>query len=142
MPEVLVELGDDVLRDLLGAGERAGAEQKKQQELERKQAAEQQQLAEAEAKRKLAAEKKAKVEAEANQIIDVLGENGIRARKNEVGEGERKSFEILVKGDDTEVAAAIQLIRPNVLLLNEIDGYVPGGTESPPKLFLERYLRH
>lgn len=56
-----------------------------------------------------------KVEAEANQIIDVLGENGIRARKNEVGEGERKSFEILVNGDDETTAAAIQLMEDHCL---------------------------
>jgi type III secretory pathway lipoprotein EscJ len=56
-----------------------------------------------------------RVEAEANQIVDVLGENGIRARKNEVGEGERRSFEILVNGDDTAVAAAIQLMEDHCL---------------------------
>lgn len=56
-----------------------------------------------------------KVEAEANQIIDVLGENGIRARKNEVGEGDRKTFEILVNGDDETVAAAIQLMEDHCL---------------------------
>src|SRR5437868_5685479 len=56
-----------------------------------------------------------KIESEANQIIDVLGENGIRARKNETGEGERKSFEILVNGDDEAVAAAIQLMEDHCL---------------------------
>ena len=56
-----------------------------------------------------------KVEAEANQIIDVLGVNGIRARKNEVGEGERKSFEIVVNGDDETIAAAIQLMEDHCL---------------------------
>jgi type III secretory pathway lipoprotein EscJ len=56
-----------------------------------------------------------KVEAEANQIIDVLGENGIRARKNEIGEGERKSFEIVVNGDDETIAAAIQLMEDHCL---------------------------
>ncbi|HEY0460694.1 MAG TPA: hypothetical protein VGC97_16270 [Pyrinomonadaceae bacterium] len=56
-----------------------------------------------------------KVEAEANQIIDVLGENGIRAKKNEVGEGDRKTFEILVNGDDESVAAAIQLMEDHCL---------------------------
>jgi type III secretory pathway lipoprotein EscJ len=56
-----------------------------------------------------------KVEAEANQIIDVLGENGIRARKNEVGEGDRKTFEIVVNGDDETVAAAIQLMEDHCL---------------------------
>jgi len=56
-----------------------------------------------------------KVEAEANQIIDVLGENGIRAKKNEVGEGERKSFEIVVNGDDEAVASAIQLMEDHCL---------------------------
>ncbi len=56
-----------------------------------------------------------KVEAEANQIINVLGENGIRAKKNEVGEGDRKAFEILVNGDDEAVAAAIQLMEDHCL---------------------------
>ncbi|HVE55809.1 MAG TPA: hypothetical protein VNB22_03210 [Pyrinomonadaceae bacterium] len=56
-----------------------------------------------------------KVESEANQIIDVLGENGIRARKNEVGEGDRKTFEILVNGDEETVAAAIQLMEDHCL---------------------------
>jgi type III secretory pathway lipoprotein EscJ len=44
-----------------------------------------------------------------------LGENGIRAKKSEVGEGERKSFEILVNGDDEAVAAAIQLMEDHCL---------------------------
>jgi len=56
-----------------------------------------------------------RVEAEANQIIDVLGENGIRARKNEVGEGDRKTFEILINGDEETVAAAIQLMEDHCL---------------------------
>jgi len=56
-----------------------------------------------------------KVEAEANQIIDVLGENGIRAQKNEDGEGERKSFEIVVNGGDETIAAAIQLMEDHCL---------------------------
>ena len=56
-----------------------------------------------------------RVESEANQIIDVLGENGIRARKNEVGEGDRKTFEILVNGDEETVAAAIQLMEDHCL---------------------------
>ncbi len=56
-----------------------------------------------------------KIEAEANQIIDVLGENGIRAQKNEVGEGERKSFEIVVSGGDETIAAAIQLMEDHCL---------------------------
>jgi len=56
-----------------------------------------------------------KIESEANQIIDVLGENGIRAKKNEIGEGERKSFEIVVNGDDEAVAAAIQLMEDHCL---------------------------
>ncbi|HEY8561474.1 MAG TPA: hypothetical protein VIL74_13950 [Pyrinomonadaceae bacterium] len=56
-----------------------------------------------------------KIEAEANQIIDVLGENGIRARKNEVGEGERRSYEIYVDGGDETVASAIQLMEDHCL---------------------------
>jgi endonuclease/exonuclease/phosphatase family metal-dependent hydrolase len=38
-------------------------------------------------------------------------------------------------------AAAIQHLRPDVLLLNEIDGDVPGRKENPPRLFIERYLK-
>jgi type III secretory pathway lipoprotein EscJ len=64
-----------------------------------------------------------KIEAEANQIIDVLGENGIRARKNEIGEGERKSFEILINGDDEMLAAAIQLMEDHCL-----------GQPEPPEI--------
>lgn len=56
-----------------------------------------------------------KIEAEANQIIDVLGENGIRARKNEVGESDRKTFEILVNGDEETVSSAIQLMEDHCL---------------------------
>jgi len=56
-----------------------------------------------------------KIEAEANQIIDVLGENGIKSRKNEVGEGERKTYEILVNGDEETVSAAIQLMEDHCL---------------------------
>lgn len=55
-----------------------------------------------------------KIEAEANQIIDVLGENGIKATKNEVGEGERKSFQISVNSDE-EVATAIQVMEDHCL---------------------------
>jgi len=56
-----------------------------------------------------------KIEAEANQIIDVLGENGIKAKKNEVGEGDRKAFEIVVNGDDQTVNTAIQLMEDHCL---------------------------
>jgi type III secretory pathway lipoprotein EscJ len=56
-----------------------------------------------------------RVEAEANQIIDVLGENGIRAKKNEIGETDRKTYEIMVNGDDEAVAAAIQLMEDHCL---------------------------
>lgn len=56
-----------------------------------------------------------KIESEANQIIDVLGENGIRAKKNETGEGDRKSFIISVNGDEETVAAAIQLMEDHCL---------------------------
>lgn len=64
-----------------------------------------------------------KIEAEANQIIDVLGENGIRAKKNEVGEGERRSYEILINGDDEMLAAAIQLMEDHCL-----------GQPEPPEI--------
>lgn len=56
-----------------------------------------------------------KVESEANQIIDVLHEYHIKADKEEIGEGERKSFEIWVDGGDEEQAAAIQLMEDHCL---------------------------
>lgn len=56
-----------------------------------------------------------KVEAEANQIIDVLHEYNIKADKVEAGEGERKTFEIMVDGGDEERAAAIQLMEDHCL---------------------------
>ena len=68
-----------------------------------------------------------KIEAEANQIIDVLGENGIKATKEEVGEGERKAFEIRVNGDDERVAEAIQVMEDHCLGQPE-PPEVEGGT--------------
>lgn len=56
-----------------------------------------------------------KIEAEANQIIDVLNENGIRARKTETGEGARKTYDIVINGDDEVLAAAIQLMEDHCL---------------------------
>lgn len=56
-----------------------------------------------------------KVEAEANQIIDVLHEYKIKANKQEIGDGERKSFEIWTDGGDEEQAAAIQLMEDHCL---------------------------
>lgn len=56
-----------------------------------------------------------KIEAEANQIIDVLNENGIRAKKEEKGEGERKSFEVVINGDDEVMSAAIQIMEDHCL---------------------------
>ncbi|HLM01785.1 MAG TPA: hypothetical protein VK400_12075 [Pyrinomonadaceae bacterium] len=56
-----------------------------------------------------------KIEAEANQILDVLRENGVRARKEEIGEGERKNFEIWVDGDDDALGAAIQIMEDHCL---------------------------
>ena len=64
-----------------------------------------------------------RVEAEANQIIDVLGENGIRAKKSETGEGERRMYEIQVNGDDEMVATAIQLMEDHCL-----------GQPEPPEI--------
>lgn len=63
-----------------------------------------------------------KNESEANQIIDVLNENGIRANKSEKGEGERRTFEIYINGDDEVYAAAIQLMQDHCL----------GQPEPPP----------
>ncbi len=68
-----------------------------------------------------------KNEAEANQIIDVLGENGIKAKKNEVGEGDRKTFEVSVNGDDETVASAIQLMEDHCLGKPEPSD-IEGGT--------------
>jgi type III secretory pathway lipoprotein EscJ len=56
-----------------------------------------------------------KIEAEANQIIDVLRENGVRAKKEEIGEGERKIFEIWVDGDDDDLGSAIQIMEDHCL---------------------------
>ena len=56
-----------------------------------------------------------KIEAEANQIMDVLRENGVRAKKEEVGEGERKTFEIWVDGDEDDLGAAIQIMEDHCL---------------------------
>jgi type III secretory pathway lipoprotein EscJ len=56
-----------------------------------------------------------KIEAEANQIMDVLRENGVRAKKEEVGEGERKNFEIWVDGDEDDLGAAIQIMEDHCL---------------------------
>ena len=56
-----------------------------------------------------------RVEAEANQIIDILHEYQIKADKEEIGDGERKAFEIQIDGGDEEVAAAIQLMEDHCL---------------------------
>lgn len=56
-----------------------------------------------------------KIEAEANQIMDVLRENGVRAKKEEIGEGERKTFEIWVDGDEDDLGAAIQIMEDHCL---------------------------
>lgn len=56
-----------------------------------------------------------KVEAEANQIIDILHEYNIKADKEEMGEGERKTFVISIEGGDEERAAAIQLMEDHCL---------------------------
>ncbi len=56
-----------------------------------------------------------KVEAEANEIIDVLSENGVTSHKTETGEGERKTYDVLVDGGETELKAAIQLLEDHCL---------------------------
>lgn len=68
-----------------------------------------------------------KVEAEANQIIDLLHEHHIKATKEEVGEGERKSFEIRVSGGEEEESAAIQLMEDHCLG-QPLDEPIEGGT--------------
>lgn len=68
-----------------------------------------------------------KIEAQANQIIDILSENGIRSNKIEVGEGERKAFEIYVSGGDDTVRSAIQLMEDHCLAQPE-PPEIEGGT--------------
>lgn len=68
-----------------------------------------------------------KDESEANQIIDVLHEYGIEATTNPVGEGERRSFEIMVEGNSETRNAAIQLMQDHCLPNTE-PPLVEGGT--------------
>lgn len=68
-----------------------------------------------------------KDESEANQIIDVLHEYGIEATTNPVGEGERRSFEIMVEGNSETRNAAIQLMQDHCLP-NPEPPLVEGGT--------------
>lgn len=68
-----------------------------------------------------------KDESEANQIIDVLHEYGIEATTNPVGEGERRSFEIMVEGNSATRNAAIQLMQDHCLPTPE-PPLVEGGT--------------
>lgn len=56
-----------------------------------------------------------KDESEANQIIDVLHEYGIEAYTNPVGEGERRTFEIMVEGNSETRNAAVQLMQDHCL---------------------------
>lgn len=94
-----------------------------------------------------------KIEAEANQIIDVLNENGIRAKKNEAGEGERKNFEIVINGDDEVMAAAIQIMEDHCLgqpepaqveggsaIINSIE-FEKASNERRTKINIESQLR-
>ena len=68
-----------------------------------------------------------KIEAEANQIIDILNEYGISAEKNPAGEGERRTYEILVDGDSRTRALAIQLMEDHCLAQPQ-PPEVEGGT--------------
>lgn len=68
-----------------------------------------------------------KDESEANQIIDVLHEYGIDATTNPIGEGERRSYEIMVEGNSETRNAAIQLMQDHCLPKPE-PPLVEGGT--------------
>lgn len=68
-----------------------------------------------------------KDESEANQIIDVLHEYGIEATTNPVGEGERRTFDIMVEGNSETRNAAIQLMQDHCLP-NPEPPLVEGGT--------------
>lgn len=68
-----------------------------------------------------------KDESEANQIIDVLHEYGIEAYTNPVGEGERRTFEIMVEGNSETRNAAVQLMQDHCLPKPEPPP-VEGGT--------------
>lgn len=54
-------------------------------------------------------------ETEANQILDVLRQHGINAYKQETGEGEKKTFDIMISGGDEEYGSAIQLMEDHCL---------------------------
>lgn len=60
-----------------------------------------------------------KDESEANQILDVLHEYGIEAQTNPVGEGERRSYEIMVEGNSETRNAAVQLMQDHCLPIPE-----------------------
>ena len=68
-----------------------------------------------------------KDESEANQIIDVLHEYGIEAATNPVGEGERRSFEIMVEGNSETRNAAVQLMQDHCLPVAEPPAVEGGG---------------
>lgn len=68
-----------------------------------------------------------KDESEANQIIDVLHEYGVEATTNPVGEGERRTFDIMVEGNSETRNAAIQLMQDHCLP-NPEPPLVEGGT--------------
>jgi len=54
-------------------------------------------------------------ETEANRILDVLLANGIGATKREVGDGEKRTYEIHLAGGEKEFRAAIQLMDDHCL---------------------------
>lgn len=68
-----------------------------------------------------------KDESEANQIIDVLHEYGIEAYTNPVGEGDRRTYEIMVEGNSETRNAAVQLMQDHCLPKPEPPA-VEGGT--------------
>lgn len=81
-----------------------------------------------------------KIESEANQIIDILSENGIRANKTEIGEGERRAFEISVNGGDSEIRSAIQLMEDHCLPQRELPE-IEGGMIPSMEVEREREQR-
>lgn len=80
-------------------------------------------------------------ESEANRIVDILGESGIRAYKQEAGEGERRYFEIHVDGDDEASAAAIQVMNDHCLAQSPPEKPEGSGVVTSSQVEKEREAR-
>jgi type III secretory pathway lipoprotein EscJ len=80
-------------------------------------------------------------ESEANRIVDILGESGIRATKQEAGEGERRYFEIEVDGGDEITSAAIQVINDHCLAQSPPETPEGSGVVTSSQVEKEREAR-